>query len=347
MQLAQALEKYAREDLTRTPTPLEFLPNLSAQLELEIYIKRDDLTDLALGGDKPRKLEYELAHARSLGADTLVTCGSTQSNHARLTVAAARKLGLDCAVVLSDSDWNLFQGNLLTVYLMGARVEVHQTEDHWDLEKHAHALCDELRAEGKSPHYIPVSGTTPLSCLGYVRCAIEIVKQVEALNLSMDHIYSPFGTGGIATAILLTLRTLGIQTPVAAISVNRDRQVCEENLEKLWADISSLLDCELASRPTDYELFDAYVGLGYGDPTEACLDAIMLMAQSEGILLDPVYSGKMFGGFLGHQKEGKLQKGEKILLIHSGGVPALFAYHDVLRDHLKKRGIDIELKTPK
>ena len=137
----QALAKYPREDLTRTPTPLEHLPHFSAQVGPEVYLKRDDLTDLALGGDKPRKLEYELAAAGEAGATVIVTCGSAQSNHARLTTAAARKLGMKCAVVLSRDEREQFQGNLLAVYLMGADVQFVDTADHWDLEKEAYALC--------------------------------------------------------------------------------------------------------------------------------------------------------------------------------------------------------------
>ena len=149
--IAHALAAHARETLLRTPTPLDHLQHLSDKLGPNIYLKRDDLTDLALGGDKPRKLEYELAAAREQGATILVTCGSAQSNHARLTTAAARKLGLECAVLLSRDQYLAFQGNLLTVYVLGAQVHLVDTEDHWDLEKHAHDLCDKLRNEGHQP----------------------------------------------------------------------------------------------------------------------------------------------------------------------------------------------------
>ncbi len=337
--IEEVLAKYPRETLTRTPTPLDYLPYLSEKMNVEMYIKRDDLTDLALGGDKPRKLEYEIAQARANGADTLVTCGSSQSNHARLTTAAARKLGMKCALVLSEDDWQAFQGNLLTVYLMGAQVKFVQTEDHWDLEEHALKLCESLRAQGYNPHYIPVSGTTPHGCLGYVRGALEVFDQLKQRDIVLDAIYTPFGTGGIFTAMLLTLREKGIECPIIGISVNQNKEKCFGNLEKLWSSLSTLLDPYPRRSRGLYEIHDQFIGKEYGDPTEACLDAIMTMAQVEGILLDPVYSGKMFSGFLAHQKEGRWQKKHRILLLHSGGIPALFAYHHKIEAHLRKRGV--------
>ncbi|MEM7346425.1 MAG: D-cysteine desulfhydrase family protein [Chloroflexota bacterium] len=339
--IKQSLHRYPRETLTRTPTPLDYLPHLSERLNLNIYIKRDDLTDLTLGGDKPRKLEYEIAQARRQGATTLVTCGSTQSNHARLTTAAARKLGLQCAVVLSEDQWQALQGNLLTVYLMGARVKVVQTDDHWDLEQHALTLCEALKAEGQVPHYIPVSGTTPHSCLGYVRGALEMIEQLNAQTIKLDAAYTPFGTGGIFTAMLLTFRAAGFDNPFVGISVNRPEPVCHDNFDKWWMALSDFLDQDPGQPRGLFDLHDTFIGREYGDPTEACLDAIMLMAETEGILLDPVYSGKVFAGLLAHHKAGRWKPGQSILMLHSGGVPALFAYHEPIKAHLSKRGVAI------
>ena len=338
MKIEEALKQYPKENLTRTPTPLQFLPHLSEDLGLNFYLKRDDLTDLALGGDKPRKLEYEIAQAKAKGADYLVTCGSSQSNHARLTTAAARQLGLDVAVVLSHDQWHAIQGNLLTVYLMGARVEIIHTEDHWDLEEHALALCKELEDEGKKPHYIPVSGTTPHSSLGYISGALETYKQLSTQEIAPDAIYLPFGTGGIFTAMMLTFREKGINAPFFGVSVNRSLDKCSANLDKWWNALCELLDIDPNRPRGDFHLYDEFIGKEYGDPTEAGLDAIMKMATAEGILLDPVYSGKVFSGFLSHYAEGRWEKGQNILMLHSGGVPAIFAYASHLEAHLKKRG---------
>ena len=341
--IAKALDLYPRETLTRRPTPLEYLPHLSKELDVEFYLKRDDLTDLALGGDKPRKLEYEIAQAKANGADILVTCGSAQSNQARLTTAAARRLGMDCAVVLSRDKYQSFQGNLLTVYLMGAEVEFIETEDHWDLEEHTLNLCKRLILEGRTPHYIPVSGTTPHSCLGYVDCGLELADQIEQTDLELDAIYTPFGTGGIFSALLMTLRERGVMTPLVGISVNRELKTCKEYLEEWWSSLCDLLDHDLEAERGKYEIYDDFIGKEYGDPTEAGLDAIMLMAQTEGILLDPVYSGKVLAGLLAHMQVGRWDVGQRILVLHSGGVPALFAYHEAIRAHLVKRGVSIEV----
>ena len=339
--LKEALESYPRIALTRLPTPLQALPSLSTRLGLQVFIKRDDLTDLTLGGDKPRKLEYELAQAQAQGADTIVTCGSSQSNHARLTTAAARKVGMQCVVILSRDEYQAFQGNLLTVYLMGAQVHLVEASHHWDLEPYVYEVCKELVAKGKKPYVIPVSGTTPRSCLGYVRCGLEIVNQIAEQKITLDAIYAPFGTGGIFTALLLSLREQGVTCPLIGISVNQKQAWCHEKLEMWWKDLCGLLDRDPQHSRGEFEIHDEFIGRGYGDPTEECLDAIMLMAQTEGILLDPVYSGKMMAGFLAHQAAGRWSCGQHILLLHSGGVPALFAYARELNAHLKKRGVDV------
>jgi D-cysteine desulfhydrase family pyridoxal phosphate-dependent enzyme len=341
--LEDVLESYPRVSLTRLPTPLQALPSLSAKLGPDLYIKRDDLTDLTLGGDKPRKLEYEVARARAQGADTLVTCGSSQSNHARLTTAAARKIGMQCVLILSRDQYQALQGNLLTVYLMGAQVHLVETSNHWDLEPHVHGVCQSLLAQGKKPYIIPVSGTTPRSCLGYVRCGLEIAQQLAEQEITLDAVYAPFGTGGIFTALLVSLREQGITCPLIGISVNQKQELCYEHLEKWWLEICRLLDRDPRRAREAFEIHDEFIGHEYGDPTEECLDAILLMAQTEGILLDPVYSGKMMAGFLAHHAAGRWSAGQHILLLHSGGVPALFAYAKVISAHLQRRGVDIEL----
>src|SRR5258708_22019372 len=229
---------------------------------MSVFIKRDDLTDLTVGGDKPRKLEYELAQAQAQGADILVTCGSAQSNHALLTTAAARKVGMECAVVLSHDHYQMLQGNLLTVYLMGAQVHIVDTTDHWDLEHHTLSLCESLRSQGRNPYYIPVSGTTPHSCLGYVRCGLEIASQLSVLGLHPDAIYTPFGTGGIFTALLLALRAQGVTCPLIGISVNRNRERCYESLEKWWDELCRLLDRDPARPRGPSGIHDEFIGSG-------------------------------------------------------------------------------------
>lgn len=331
------LDAVPRVRLAHLPTPLDRLDHLSARLGPEILVKRDDLTGLALGGDKPRKLEYELARALDEGADVVVTCGSAQSNHARLTTAAARVLGLDAAVVLSRDTHAMLQGNLLVTHLLGAQVHLVDAEDHWALEEPARRLCDDLRAQGRRPHYVPASGTTPTSCLGYVRAGFELVDQLRARDLTLDALYTPFGTGGISAGLLLALRACGVATPLVGISVNRDRETCLANLRRWTASLHVVLGLDEPLDLGAYEVDDAFVGAGYGDATEATLDAVLQVARSDGVLLDPVYTGKAAAGLLAHQRAGRWTAGHRVALLHSGGVPALFAYDRELGEHLRGR----------
>ena len=197
----------------------------------------------------------------------------------------------------------------------------------------------ELKAEGKRPHYIPIIGTAPHSCLGYVRGALETLGQLPLGGQELDALYVPFGTGGIFTATLLTLREKGVDCPLIGISVNRPDAQCRENLERWWAALCDLLDRDPQRVRGSYEIHDEFIGREYGDPTEAGLDAIMTMASREGILLDPVYSGKVFSGLLAAIDNGRWGAGANILMLHSGGVPALFAYHAKVEAHLRKRGV--------
>ena len=339
--LAGAVRRYPRVALTRLPTPLQTLSRLSERTGLDVWIKRDDLTDLALGGDKPRKLEFELGAARARGADMVVTCGSSQSNHARLTTAAARHLGMECAVVLSDDRYRAPQGNLLTVQLMGAHLTVVDVEDHWDLEEHAHELCRRLREQGRRPHYVPVSGTTPTSCLGYVVAGLELADQLRDEGLDPAAVYTPFGTGGVLTASMLALRDRGFEAHFVGISVNRGEPECRDNIDRWWKSLCDLLDRDAASDRGSHEIRDRFIGEEYGDPTPAALDAIVTMAEAEGILLDPVYTGKMAAGFLADVAADRWADGATVVLVHTGGVPALFAYHEEVAAHLRRLGREL------
>jgi 1-aminocyclopropane-1-carboxylate deaminase/D-cysteine desulfhydrase-like pyridoxal-dependent ACC family enzyme len=334
--LEERLAAVPRVSLTRADTPLQELGNLSRELGIRVALKRDDLTDLALGGDKPRKLEYELARAVEAGADTIVACGSSQSNFARLVTAAARRLGMSCELVLSRGHHPETQGNLLAIRLMGAGVRLVDIPDIWELESSCLALVGELRAAGRRPYYVPVSGTTPASCLGYVRAGFELAGQLEALGMRPAALYTPFGTGGIFAGLYVALRERGVTVPMVGISVNRDRAACEDLLRRRLEDIAGMLD--VAPLPVDggVELRDDQLGAGYGHPTDACLDAIVTFARAEGVLLDPVYSGKVGAGVLADARAGRWPRASTVLMLHSGGVPAIFAYHDELVTHLER-----------
>lgn len=328
------LDAHPRVHLAHTPTPLDRLDRLSAALGTEVHLKRDDLTGLALGGDKPRKLEYELARAQAAGADVIVTCGSAQSNHARLTTAAARTLGMDAAVVLSRDDYTDMQGNLLTVHLLGADVHLVDAADHRELEEPTRRLCDQLRTKGRRPHLVPVSGTTPTSCLGYVRAGLELADQLRDRDLKPDALYTPFGTGGIFAAMLLALRLSGSTIPMIGISVNYDRATCVNYVQHWTTSLTSVLGLSHVGNLDPYEIHDEFVGAEYGRVTDGCLDAILRFARSDGVLLDPVYTGKMAAGFLSHHRDGRWTDANRVVLLHSGGTPALFAYSTEITDYL-------------
>lgn len=328
--LEDVLAAFPRVALLDGPTPLHRLDHLGADLGIDLWLKRDDLTPLMLGGDKPRKLEFELARALAAGADVIVTSGASQSNQARLTVAAARRLGLDATVVLTRDDHTEAQGNLLLVHLMGAEIVVVDADDHWGAESDARQLCERLRAEGRSPHYIPTSGTTPHSCLGYVAGGLELAAQLAARGVEPDAFYLPFGTGGIFAGMLTAIRRVGVAAPFAGISVNGDLPTMTEYLDHWWREVGALLGG--SPERGAYTLDDGWVGAGYGDATPTCIDAIGAMASREGILLDPVYSGKVFAGLRGHRAAGLIGDGATVVMLHSGGAPATFAYHaDLVR----------------
>ena len=329
--LERRLDSFPRAHLTRTPTPLDSLDRLGRSLGARLFMKRDDLTDLALGGDKPRKLEYELALAIENGCDTIVTTGSAQSNHARLTTAACRKLGLHPVVVLGDDERRAIQGNLLTVLLMEAEVhfiDEDRAQDHWGLEPYAHEIMTELSNQGRRPHYVPVSGTTPRSCLGYVRAGLELADQLEEKKVRPAALYVPFGTGGIFTSMLLAFRAAELACPVIGVSVNQPRQACQERFDEWLEKVGELLS--FTPSPGTYEITDDFIGSAYGAVTDSCLEAISITARTEGILLDPVYSGKVMSGLMEHCHRRRWTDSDTVVFLHSGGVPALFAYSDQL-----------------
>jgi D-cysteine desulfhydrase len=326
------LDGFHRIVLTRAPTPLQPLPHLSALLGVTISLKRDDLTDLALGGDKSRKLEYELARPLRDGADWLVGCGSAQSNFARLLTAAARRLGLGCSLVLARGEHPEEQGNLLVVRLMGAEVHLVDTDDVWDLDVNCRDLCEELRRRGHRPHYVPVSGTTATSCLGYVRAGLELAAQLNDAVIEPDALYVPFGTGGIAAGIAVGLHEAGKKLNLIGCSVNRPAEACAMQFSDWVSQIEGLL--ELEPSHVTIEARDDQLGEGYGKATDLCLGAIRDFAQTEGVLLDPVYSGKVGATLLADLRGGRWRGGHLVML-HSGGVPAIFAYRDEVVSFLR------------
>jgi len=300
-----------------------------------IFIKRDDLLGLSGGGNKTRKLEFLVADALKQGADTLITVGAVQSNHCRLTLAAAVKEGMKCRLVLEQRVPNSYDpdasGNNFLFRLLG--VEKTTVVDlGTDLTAAMQAEADELATQGRKAYIIPGGGSNPLGSLGYVACAQEILAQAFQKGIQFDHIVCASGSGGTHSGILVGIRAMGSKIPVTGISVRRPVPEQEGLIGGLATRTREFLGLPSGLAEGELRIFDDYVGPGYSIPTQEMAEAVRTFARVEGILLDPVYTGKAAAGLLDLIRKGYFRKGEKVLFLHTGGSPGLYAYQDVLLD---------------
>jgi len=329
------LARFPRRRYTHGFTPIEAMPRLSAALGgPQLFIKRDDLLGLAAGGNKTRKLEFLVADALAQGADTLITVGAPQSNHCRLTLAAAAKEGLACRLIIEERVPGTFKtealGNNLLFDLMGAaniRVVPLGSDLGAEMDKDAEAV----RAAGGKPYTIVGGGSNPLGALGYAACAAEIVTQAFDMGVPFDRIIVASGSAGTHAGILAGLAALNAGIPVIGINVRRPRAEQEGNVHKLAVATSALLGTPAPMRE-DVVALDDWVGPGYSLPTPEMVAAVRLLAACEGILLDPVYSGKAMAGLIGLVRAGQFAPDERLLFVHTGGSPSLHAYAHDLRD---------------
>lgn len=324
------LARFPRIKFGHFPTPLEKLENLTSTLGgPEIYIKRDDCTGLATGGNKTRKLEYLVADAIAQGADTLVTQGATQSNHVRQTAAAARVVKMECHALLERRVENMGDGyettgNVLLDDLL--KCEYSFRPNGSDMNAEALALTESLREKGKKPYFIPGGGSNPIGALGYANAVAELIYQADTINLRIDKIVHATGSAGTQAGILAGLHAMNAPIEVIGISVRAKRAAQIENVHKLACATADLIGVKSELSVDRVEAYDDYVGAGYGQPTEEMVDAISLLAAEEGIFLDPVYSGKGMAGMIDLIRKGILKKGQNTVFIHTGGSAALFAY---------------------
>ena len=327
------LSKFPRRRYTPGPTPLERLDHLSGLLDgPEIWIKRDDLLGLAAGGNKTRKLEFLVADALSRGADTLITVGAVQSNHCRLTLAAAVKEGLKCRLVLEQRVPGSYDrkasGNNFLFDLLGVEaVKVVNLGE--DLEAAMQGVADELAAEGRKGYVIPGGGSNALGALGYVSCALELLAQGFDQDLAFDHLVCASGSAGTHAGLLVGLHAANAGLPVTGINVRRPRAEQERNVHKLAVQTAGLLQVDAPAVAT-VTCLDDWVGGGYSIPTDDMVEAVRMLASTEGVLLDPVYTGKAMAGLIGLIRRGHFKRGERVLFLHTGGSPALYAYQPVL-----------------
>ncbi|RMX03560.1 D-cysteine desulfhydrase [Corticibacter populi] len=331
------LSRFPRVKLTQAPTPLQPLARLTALLGgPNLYIKRDDNTGLALGGNKTRKLEFLIGEALARKATHIVTQGAVQSNHVRQTVAAAALHGLKATVLLeervAEADAIYREnGNVLLDQIFGASIEYRPAG--LDMNQELVAVGERLRAAGEEPYLIPGGGSNPVGALGYVESAQELIAQANDRQLRIDHVVHATGSAGTQAGLVVGLEGNNAQIPVLGISVRAPREKQEENVARLAQATWELLGIRGDFPREAVEANADYVGGGYGVPTEGMLEAVQLLARTEGILLDPVYSGKGFAGLLDLIRKGRFRKDENVVFVHTGGAVGLFAYQPVLARH--------------
>ena len=331
--MGKDLKNFSRVDLCHQPTPLEEMPRLSAALDgPKFWIKRDDCTGLATGGNKTRKLEFLLADALQQGADMLVTQGAVQSNHVRQTAAAACKFGLDCHALLERrvpdraADYET-TGNVLFDHIFGTTIEFRPPV--LDMNAEARAVTEKFAANGRKPYFIPGGGSNEIGALGYVSCAYEMLAQFDAQGLDVGWIVLASGSAGTHAGLLAGLHAAGSDIPVMGISVRQPRERQIAAVHKLAAATAAqLTDTPLSLEKTVID--DGYVGAGYGLPTEGTIAAINLIARKEGVLLDPVYSAKGLAGMIGLTEQKFFDRQKDVVFLHTGGAAALFAYGNQL-----------------
>lgn len=328
------LARFPRRRYTEGWTPLHKLERLSRLLGgPDIYIKRDDLLGLTSGGNKTRKLEFLVADAMAQGADTLITCGAVQSNHARLTLAAAVVEGMKCRLVLEERVPKSYKpeasGNNFLFRLLGVE-DITVAPGGSDLMGIMNGIADRLAQQGRKGYVIPTGGSNPIGATGYVACAEEILAQAFELGVRIDRVVCASGSAGTHAGLVVGLYGSNSGIPVVGINVSRPRLQQEENVHALATRTATHVGLSGVVPRDAVVCFDEYVGPGYSLPTKSMVEAVQMLARTEAILLDPVYTGKAMAGLIDLVRKGYFKKGEHVLFVHTGGSPALYAYEKVI-----------------
>ncbi len=327
------LARFPRVRLFPTPTPLEKLTNLSRHLGgPEIWIKRDDCTVVATGGNKVRKLEWLVGEAQAQGATHLVTQGAVQSNHVRQTAAVARRFGMKCTALLehrietNDRDY-LNSGNVLLDRLFDTAIEYRPGGA--DMNAEAEAKGEALRAAGEKAYVIPGGGSNRVGALGYVSCAQELMQQADEMGLRIDRVVTATGSAGTQAGLVVGLEGNHARVPVLGIGVRMPKDRQEANVHRLAEATADYVGVRGGIARSAVVANCDYVGPGYGQPTEGMTEAVLMLARLEGVLLDPVYSGKAMAGLIDLIRKGEIGKGETVVFLHTGGAVGLFGYTGV------------------
>jgi D-cysteine desulfhydrase len=324
------LAQFPRRRYTDFPTPIEKLERLSSELAgPTIYIKRDDLLGLAGGGNKTRKLEFLVAEALSQGADTLITCGAVQSNHCRLTLAAAVKEGLKCRLVLEERVPGSYHpeagGNNFLFRLLGVE-DITVVPAGSDMTAEMQTVADKLAAEGRKAYVVAGGGSTPVGATGYVACTEEILNQTFERGLCIDRVVCASGSSGTHAGLVTGFFGNSSRIPVIGINVSRKKQEQEALVYELVKETAKHVGVTSEIPREAVVCFDEYVGPGYSLATSQMAEAVRMMAQLEGILMDPIYTGKALAGLMDLIRQGHFAKEENVLFVHTGGSPALYVY---------------------
>jgi D-cysteine desulfhydrase len=328
------LSRFPRRRYSVGPTPLEFLPNFTRALSPQgngpkIWIKRDDMLGLFPGGNKTRKLEFLMADALAQGADTLITCGAPQSNHCRITLAAAVKEGLKCRFVIEERVPGSFSetasGNHFMFRLMGVE-SLTVVPGGSNMAAAMQQVADELASEGRKGYIIPGGGSNALGGLGYVACAQELQEQFFEQGVQIDRVVVGSGSSGTHGGLLAGFLGNHINIPIVGIGVSRDPADQEPLVHKEAQAVADLLGTGMTVPRDAVVSVGGYWQPKYSIPNEAMVEAVQLLARTEAILLDPVYTGKIMAGLIGLARQGFFKPGENVLFLHTGGMPSLHAY---------------------
>ncbi len=325
------LAQFPRRGYVKQPTPIEFLPNFSKALggKVKVYIKRDDLLPGCAGGNKTRKLDFSIADALAKGADTIITCGAVQSNHCRLTLAWSVHEGLDCHLVLEERVPGSYDpeasGNNLLYHLLGVK-SITVVPGGSPMMEEMEKVAARLRKEGRKPYIIPGGASNEIGALGYVACAQETIQQMFDLGLDFDHIFVPSGSAGTHAGMIAGFVGNNMNVPISGIDVSRPGDVQQDIVYKLAQKVLDLIGAGVQLPREKVVCYGDYYLPGYSRPNPGMVEAVRLLAQTEAILLDPVYSGKAFAGMIDHIRQGRFAEGSRILFLHTGGSPALYAY---------------------
>jgi len=328
------LQQFDRVQLGHLPTPIEYAERLTNVLGgPKIFFKRDDCTGLAFGGNKTRKLEFVMADAVKKKADVIITSGGLQSNWARQTAAAARKLGMDAILVLDGGKPDQYQGNLLLDHLLGCEIKFkHFTQEAEDAEMFGDCpvtstVAEEIRKQGRTPYVVPLGAANPIGTLGYIAAVDELNSQLHEMGIESNYLVLAVGSGGTMAGLTIGLRLLKSKTRIIGISVSRHIREKEKEIADLCNQTAEFLGLDgIRFNPEEFTITYEYIGEGYAVPTAECIEAIRLVAETEGVFLDPVYTGKAMAGLIDLIQKGTFKKSDNVIFLHTGGNTANFAY---------------------